>query len=250
MKLIHPKTCVVLAAVAAGVIGCSSQHTRTANESINVRNGAVTSIDDTKKDLAQADQQLSLTHASWVNLVNYQGDLQPAYGRFTDDVEKTKTIDSKLGSDVNHIADRTVQYTADWNYKSQSIYDGNMRNDSLSRQATAKQEQDQVIAGVNDFRATYLDYIHRLEDVQAYAGSDLTAQGMQNLRNHTQGLQNAENAVKQKLAHLNGTLTQVADAWRSSAIPAIGQPATPAQPIPAGATMEPATTPTTVRSAQ
>lgn len=239
------KSIVTQAAVAVviglGIIGCSSQQTRTANEAVEIRKDAVSSLDSMRAQLVKADAQIYQTQASLNNLVSYQGDLPPMYSRFATDVEKTKGISDQISTQTNSMSQRSARYTNDWNYKSQDIRNNDMRKDSLDRQASARSQQDQLISHIDDFRGAYLAYIQRLEDAQAFAATNLSAEGMQRLKSHTQTVADAARTAREKIRNLEGELTQVASAWRATTPTELQT----SEPQPAGAEMNPATRLTT-----
>lgn len=246
-----PLAVIAAAALAVGVIGCSSTPAPAPKaggmEPVDTRMTAISAIDRTQNDIKTADAQIKVNQASLHALIDQQyGDLRPTYNAFAQNVAKTEALGNQLNQNASQVRAKSYEYVVNWDYRAREIQDPSMRDASLARQDQAQKDQEKVVTQMNTLHGAYYKYLQSLRDAQAFAANDLTPDGMKALRTHAATVNDNAKALRETLAQIDGKLTTLADAWRTD----VSEPAEwggGPKATPAGGMM-PADSPTTAPS--
>lgn len=246
-----PLAVIAAAALAVGVIGCSSSPPPTPRagglQPVETRMSAISAVDQMKADLRAIDGQIKLNQASLASLANQQfGDLRPAYNTFQQNVATTETLGNQLNQDANRVSGKSYEYVSNWDYNAREIRDPAMRDGSMSRQEQARKEQASIVSQMNSLHGAYVQYVQNLRDAQMFAANDLTPEGMKQLRDHATKVNESAKNLRQTIANIDGDLTAMASSWGTD----VSEPAEwggGSKATPAGGMM-PADSPTTAPS--
>lgn len=218
MNKMTPLSVIAAAALAVGLIGCSSSPPPTPKagglQPVETRMSAISAVDQMKADLKATDEQIKLNQASLHNLTDQQyGDLRPAYTTFEQNVTKTEALGDQLNQDASQVSSKSYAYVSNWDYNAREIRDNAMRDGSISRQEQARKEQTNITSQMNALHGAYVQYLQTLRDAQTFAANDLTPEGMKQLRDHAPKVNESAKSLRQTIANINGDLSTMASSW-------------------------------------
>lgn len=235
---------LVVAAGLVGVVGCShSEDPNSPKAAMERREKTVSDIDNMRDELKKADAQIVATQQSLDRLSSQQaGDLSATYKQFSQDVSKNRSQAERINGQADSLAIASYRQMNDWNYQARTIRNDQLKQESLKQEVDARKNQEAMVAALNDVRASYLQYVRQLTDIDTFAAADLTPKGVAGLSSETQKANETADALRMKLARLDGRLGTLATAWSTNApLSARLTPEELAQP--AGSTQSPANAP-------
>jgi chromosome segregation ATPase len=203
---------VTLALVACAVAsGCSSNPKgpgRTAK--------AVESLNDTRKQLANASKQVNDTNQSLRTLADASsGDLRSLYNKFAENVRDTEEAAKKARERSEAMRKNTDAYVAEWQKEFGTISDEQLRRMSQERASAARADFERVRSAAAEARAAYEPYMQGLKDVQQYLANDLTADGVRSIRPKADDTIRKGDTLQQRIAAVQAEVEALSGKWSS-----------------------------------
>ena len=214
--------------------GCSSDEGAAA---VSRRVDTVDGINDMRKDLTRADAQVVATQQTLDRLSTQRaGDLEKTYKQFRSDVDRDESMSNRINGRASALTSDSYRQINEWNYQSRTIRDEHLRQKSLEQEAAAKKDHDEMVAGLNDLRGAYTNYIRALQDIETFAANNLTPQGLAQLSDQRSAAADLAQQLRHKLATLDGRLDQLAGAWQTN-VPLAQRITEQGIAVPAGSAM-------------
>ena len=217
-------------------VGCTSTKHATA---VHNRTDAVNALGDMRTDLQKADAQVRTTQMALHDLVDQQsGDLRPSYNTFSSNVDKTIAMNEQIQSRNNAVTNTAFEYLNGWNFQPQSIYDQQVRQDSITHQQQSMKQYTGLLSTTSEVQTAFSMYCQQLQDWRSYCASNLTGDGMKRLQAQTARIDDSAKSLRQRLGTLDSRANQLASSWESYIAPKMTtQP--PAGAQPAGSSISP-----------
>lgn len=199
--------------MTVGLTGCSSSE---ATKAVQRREKTVDTIGDLRQDLIKADAQIVSTQQSLDRLTSQQaGDLKQSYDQFVANTDKEHSIEKKINERSSDLSAESYEHINEWNYQARTIQQDEVKQRSMQREQMSKRDHDQMVASMNDVRASYAQYTRQLDDIRMAAAADLSPDGLAGLRAQADKTESTGQQLRQKMASLDSTLNRVAMAWRT-----------------------------------
>jgi hypothetical protein len=142
-----------------------------------------TSMKETRVEAGQTRDQLATTLAALTTLTKQEkGDLRPAYEAFTAELPKTEAAAATTRARVAWMEGDGLKYFEDWQTTISSINNESLRKKSQKRLDAVKKSYGKVSAEFKEATEKFKPFLADLTDIQKVLSTDLTADGVKNLR--------------------------------------------------------------------
>jgi chromosome segregation ATPase len=192
--------------------GCASSETEGEKQTAQ----AATSLKDLRASLVKTNDQLSATLASLNALATQsEGDLKPAYKKYSEGVAKTKSDAAAARARADDMKARTEEYAAQWAEASSDL-SPELKAKADARRATVRERFGKIQTAATATKDAFDPLMLHLEEIQKYLANDLTFGGIGTLGDVIQKT-NAEGAdVQARVSELIAELDKVAEALSSN----------------------------------
>lgn len=167
---------VSVVAVLFTVIGCASDAGRERSTK------AVGGLKATRDELAQGRKQIDEVLASLDALQQAQGDLQPAYNKYKDEVKQTEDKAKEIRARAADMRARADEYQRKWQEEMGKVTNPDLKAAANLRSARIRERYSAIASAADEVRAAYQPFIRDLKDVQTYLSNDLTPAGLSGAR--------------------------------------------------------------------
>jgi hypothetical protein len=131
--------------------------------------------------LHEAKPQVDAMLASLNDLTRVQGDLRPAFKKFSETLDDTEKIAARARKTTETIREKEAEYFAEWQKQAADIQNPQIKAATQARQAEVKAKlaslgQSGKVAG-----DAYDPFIANMKDVRTYLSNDLTPEGIKKI---------------------------------------------------------------------
>ena len=185
-------TCGVLAFL---LTGCKTNEGRQAK----VARKAVTSLEDTRTELARADQEVDQALAAMNQLTSEPRDLKQAYRAFSTEVSDTTKQSEKARDRAEEMREKWRDYIASWEQEMDRIASPELRAGAAERRQTVRENFNTLRDRARDLQEAYEPFIAQLRDIQRSLSLDLTPAGVTAARPAFEVAQQRGEELKQRI---------------------------------------------------
>jgi hypothetical protein len=144
-----------------------------------------TSIADTMAKQTQiiqeAKPQVDTMLASLDELTRAQGDLRPAFKRFSDTLDDTEKVAARTRKTGQTIREKEAEYFAEWQKESAEITNPQIKAATQARQAEVKTKLSSLSQRGKTAGDAYDPFISNMKDIRTYLSNDLTTSGVKKI---------------------------------------------------------------------
>jgi septal ring factor EnvC (AmiA/AmiB activator) len=144
-----------------------------------------TSIADTMAKQTQiiqeAKPQVDTMLASLDELTRAQGDLRPAFKRFSDTLDDTEKVAARTRKTGQSIREKEAEYFAEWQKESAEITNPQIKAATQARQAEVKTKLSSLSQRGKTAGDAYDPFISNMKDIRTYLSNDLTTGGVKKI---------------------------------------------------------------------
>lgn len=144
-----------------------------------------TSIADTMAKQTQivqeAKPQVDTMLASLDELTRAQGDLRPAFKRFSDTLDDTEKVAARTRKTGQTIREKEAEYFAEWQKESAEITNPQIKAATQARQAEVKTKLSSLSQRGKTAGDAYDPFISNMKDIRTYLSNDLTSGGVKKI---------------------------------------------------------------------
>ena len=144
-----------------------------------------TSIADTMAKQTQiiqeAKPQVDTMLASLDELTRAQGDLRPAFKRFSDTLDDTEKVAARTRKTGQTIREKEAEYFAEWQKESAEITNPQIKAATQARQAEVKTKLSSLSQRGKTAGDAYDPFISNMKDIRTYLSNDLTTGGVKKI---------------------------------------------------------------------
>jgi chromosome segregation ATPase len=203
---------LALALMLGVAVGCSNQ-----DKGLERNEKATTGIQQTTKELAEADAQVDATLKSLSALTTQDsGDLRTGFKHYTDDVDKLNKMAESARSRAVAMREKSTEYVQSWQKESAGITNPDVKQVSEARQAAAKADFEKVAAKAEETRAAYAPFVQDLTDIRTAVSNDLTPGGIKAIKPIADRAIQEGQAVRAKIQALNSEIGGLGQRWSST----------------------------------
>lgn len=155
-------------------------------------------MDQVDADLRDAVMQVDTVDASIDTLMNSNGALEPAFARYTRQVEEMERVGDELEGHVDALRDQGFDYFVEWREQTTEVSNPELVDISESRQDESRRAFTDLTRSGIDVKRNLQNYLSDLQDIETYLSNDLTPAGVeaitpiaQQARKDGEALQNA-----------------------------------------------------------
>jgi len=210
----EPSTLFALAlAVAAALMGATC-----AKDDSRERLGkAISSLEETRDELADASKQVDAVLAAASGVQSSQGNLQAAYNRYKKEVKKTEEAAEDSRTRAHDMRARSAEYQGKWQAEMSKVTNPDLKAAAGARAAKVRGRYEMISAKAQAAQAAYAPFITDLKDLQRYLSVDLTPTAVREASTVFDKVNASGRVLKQKLAALQQELDDVAGEMSAAA---------------------------------
>jgi chromosome segregation ATPase len=165
----------MLGTVLAVLAGCETSEGRQAK----VARRAVTSLEGTREQLIQADQQVDAALASMDRLAAQPRDLKQSYRAYAGEVSKTVEEADEAEERADEMRERWQEYITSWEQEADRIRSDQLRAGATERRQSVRDNYNRLRDVANNTRQAYEPFLRQLQDIQRALSLDLTPAGVE-----------------------------------------------------------------------
>jgi chromosome segregation ATPase len=186
---------------ALSIAGC-------ANPSRQRSERAVTSLDTTRSELTQGNQQIDEVLRTLDRLEARPADLAPLYKEYGSQVAKLESRADAVGRRVRDMRVRATEYSTSWQSQNETITNPDLRAAADDRAARVRSRYDQIDSRAQEVRAAYDPFITELRDLETFLSNDLTYAGVTAAKPVFESVRAKAAALKEKVNALVSDLDE------------------------------------------
>jgi chromosome segregation ATPase len=169
MKNVFRRTLGLAVALSLGtLVGCSSDKGRDRAQT------AITSLKDTRTELADASKQVDMTNAALDGLQAPDADLTKQYSNYKTQVAKMEDQALSASNRAAAMRGRAAEYQEKWKDEMAAVTDPTLKAAAEARAAKVRDRFATIQNRSQDIREAYQPYIQQLKEIQVYLSNDLT----------------------------------------------------------------------------
>jgi len=168
--------------------------------------------------LTTGEQQLDATVASLSDLVNKpQGDLQPQYKKFLDNLDQLESQIKKGQSERAAMTSQADAYFAKWEDETQKLQNQEIKQTATSRREAMQASFDKIGNEIKSAKPQFDMLMRDLRETKQALDFDLTPGGINAIKPAVSKVQDEAAAVKTHIAAIRSELGQVSKELSSTA---------------------------------
>jgi hypothetical protein len=194
---------VSLSAAVAFIAGCASTGYDKAEDTS-------TSLQQTAKRIDQGNAQIDIVLTNLSALVNSPNEhLKPQYKKFNSAMNDLESLVKNVGDDANDMQTEGVAYFDKWDEELAKIHNEDIRSRSEERERLMSEQFDQVEADYLHTRNDFTPFMSDLEDIRTALAVDLTAGGLDSIRDEVTKANQDSAPVRQSLNNLSASFKEL-----------------------------------------
>ena len=131
--------------------------------------------------IQEAKPQVDTMLASLDELTRAQGDLRPAFKRFSDTLDDTEKVAARTRKTGQTIREKEAEYFAEWQKESAEITNPQIKAATQARQAEVKTKLSSLSQRGKTAGDAYDPFISNMKDIRTYLSNDLTTGGVKKI---------------------------------------------------------------------
>ena len=193
--------------VALAVAGCA---TRGYDRTTSMADSMAKQTAGMQAAKPQVDEML----ASLDSLVRAEGDMKPAFKKFSDTIGDTEKMAAKARKSAQSIRDQEAEYFAAWQQEAAAITNPELKAATQARQAEVKNTLGELGASGKKAGDAYDPFIKDMKDIRTYLSNDLTQGGVKRIEPTIQKARQSGTALQKALDDFNQVSQRVQTALR------------------------------------
>ena len=193
--------------VALAVAGCA---TRGYDRTTNMADSMAKQTAGMQAAKPQVDEML----ASLDSLVRAEGDMKPAFKKFSDTIGDTEKVAGQARKSAQSIRDQEAEYFAAWQQEAAAITNPELKAATQARQAEVKNTLGELSAAGKKAGDAYDPFIKDMKDIRTYLSNDLTQGGVKRIEPTIQKARQNGTALQKALDDFNQVSQRVQTALR------------------------------------
>jgi chromosome segregation ATPase len=193
--------------VALAVVGCA---THGFDRTTNIAEKMAKQTSGMQAAKPQVDEML----ASLESLVTAQGDMKPAFKKFSDTLDDTEKMAARARKAGESIREQEAEYLAAWQQEAAAITNPELKAATQARQAEVKNTLDALSAAGKKASDAYQPFISDMKDIRTYLSNDLTQAGVKRIEPTIQKARQAGAGLQKALDDFNQVSQRVQTALR------------------------------------
>lgn len=165
----------VLGTALAVLAGCETSEGRQAK----VARRAVTSLEDTREQLVQAEHQVDAALISMDRLAAQPRDLKQTYKAYASEVSKTVNEADEAEQRADEMRERWQEYITNWEQEADRIRSEQLRAGATERRQGVRDNYNRLRDVANNTRQAYDPFLRQLQDIRRALSLDLTPAGVE-----------------------------------------------------------------------
>jgi chromosome segregation ATPase len=133
------------------------------------------------KMIQEAKPQVDMMLASLEELTRAQGDLRPAFKKFSDTLDDTEKVAARTRKTGQTIREKEAEYFAEWQTQAASITNPQIKAATQARQAEVKAKLGDLSQTGKTAGDAYDPFISDMKDIRTYLSNDLTTGGIKKI---------------------------------------------------------------------
>ena len=167
--LLHASLALTL--LLALAVGCSTTQPERSKR-------AVSDLQQLTQLLKDGDAQLSALNTELRAVSKAKpDDLRDAYADFDKELQRTQQLAGEVNDLSDDLKNNAEKYFETWKKQASKLSNGELKDMSLERQKTLRQEFDRVMGSMDRLAAAYKSYSTDVKDLQLFLGNDMTRAG-------------------------------------------------------------------------
>jgi hypothetical protein len=171
---------------------------------------AVTSLKETRDELADTSKQVDEVLAAANSLQSGKGDLNAAYKKYKKEIAETEQAAADTRKRAQNMRARSAEYQTKWQEEMSKVSNPDLKAAAQARAAKVRGSYEMISAKASDTSAAYQPFMADLKDLQTYLSNDLTPAAVQAASPVFQKVNASGQVLKQKLTALRQELANVA----------------------------------------
>lgn len=193
--------------VALAVAGCATRgYDRTTRIADNMAKQTA--------GMQAAKPQVDAMLASLDSLVRAEGDMKPAFKKFSDTLDETEKAAARARKGAESIREQEAEYMAAWEQEAAAITNPEVKAATQARQAEVKRTLGELSAAGKKAGDAYQPFISDMKDIRTYLSNDLTQGGVKRLEPTLQKARQGGAGLQKALDDFNQVSQRVQTALR------------------------------------
>ena len=139
---------------------------------------AVSDLQQLTKLLTESDTQIAALNKELRAVSKAKpDDLRDAYADFDKELQRTQQLAGEVNDLSDDLKNNAEKYFETWEKQASKLNNSDLKDMSLERQKTLRQEFDRVMAAMDRLAAAYKSYSTDVKDLQMFLGNDMTRAG-------------------------------------------------------------------------
>lgn len=168
-------TSIAVAVSTFALAGCSSS----SSQAVKRSEKTVDSLADFKKQLTNANTQLSKTMTALDAVMSGAGDRKSAFGTFSKELDSLRKQGEEAKERSDSLQARGKEYLAKWEKEVSTVSDPTLKAQADARRANVKERMDEIQADATVAGNAYRPLMKALTDIQTVLANDLTPANIQ-----------------------------------------------------------------------
>jgi chromosome segregation ATPase len=163
-----------------------------------------------------AKPQVDAMLASLDSLVRAEGDMRPAFKRFSDTLDDTEKAAARARKSAQSIREQEAEHMAAWQQEAAAITNPEVKAATQARQAEVKRTLDELSTSGKAAGDLYDPFISDMKDIRTYLSNDLTQAGVKRLEPTIQKARQSGAQLQKALDNFSQVSQRVQTALRSA----------------------------------
>jgi hypothetical protein len=133
------------------------------------------------KQIQEASPQIDMMLASLEELTRAQGDLRPAFKKFSDTMDETEKVAARTRKTGQTIREKEAEYFSEWQSQAAGIANPQIKAATQARQAEVKAKLGDLSQTGKVAGDAYEPFISDMKDIRTYLSNDLTTGGLRKI---------------------------------------------------------------------
>ena len=159
--------------------------------------------------IQEAKPQVDAMLASLEELTRAQGDMRPAFKKFSDTLDDTEKMAARTRKTGQTIREKEADYFAQWQKESAEISNPQIKAATQARQAEVKTKLASLSQTGKTAGDLYDPFISDMKDIRTYLSNDLTTDGVKKIEPTIQKARREGAALQKALDDFNRASTDV-----------------------------------------
>ena len=193
--------------VALAVAGCA---TRGYDKTTRIADNMAKQTEGMQAAKPQVDAML----ASLDSLVRAEGNMKPAFKKFSDTLDETEKAAARARKGAESIREQEAEYMAAWQQEAATITNPDVKAATQARQEEVKRTLGELSAAGRKAGDAYQPFISEMKDIRTYLSNDLTQGGVKRLEPTIQKARQGGAGLQKALDDFNQVSQRVQTALR------------------------------------